>query len=91
MAVANDVQPEEPIACGGCRRVLTPPDWYALPFVGRWPTDFGALELRICTCGSCISRARPTAVSGEQRAVGARWAPVIPREEEEAPVSGTRP
>lgn len=60
--------PEETIHCA-CGRAHTPQEWYALPFVARWPTDFGALELRVCTCGSCISRARPSFVSGEQRAV----------------------
>jgi hypothetical protein len=65
----NAVTPDDPMQCGGCRRVLTPADWYALKFVGRWATDLGALELRICTCGSCISRPRPTLVSRELPAV----------------------
>ncbi|MDB4934282.1 MAG: hypothetical protein JWP87_1254 [Labilithrix sp.] len=64
--------PEQTVECGGCHRILTPPDWYALRFVGRWATDEGALELRICTCGSCISRKRPTLVSRELPAVRER-------------------
>jgi len=62
--------PDATIECGGCRRALTVREWYALSFVGRWPTDEGALELRVCTCGSTISRSRPTFLTGELPAVG---------------------
>lgn len=69
MSCADAVTRDDSIACGGCGRALTPSDWYRLTFVGRWATDEGALELRVCTCGSTISRERPTLVSVELAAV----------------------
>jgi hypothetical protein len=70
MSSAVALTADKPMECGACYRVLKPFEWYALKFVGRWAIDEGnALELRICTCGACVSRERPMLVSGERLAV----------------------
>jgi hypothetical protein len=42
--------------CRKCKTTHTAPAWARLRFVGYQPdVDMPALELRLCTCGTCLS------------------------------------